>query len=91
MAIRSANSSVRSSRSSAGKILLTMPSPCASSASMESPVSRSSLALRGPNSHGWAKYSVPHMPSRVPTTSAKRVPSAQTMRSQAHRSISPAA
>ena len=57
---------------------------------MESPVSSSSLALRGPNSHGWAKYSIPHMPSRVPTTSAKVVPSAATMRSHAHISISPA-
>ena len=38
--------------------------------SNQSPVSMSSLVLRGPNSQGWAKYSTPHMPSRVPTTSA---------------------
>ena len=31
------------------------------------------------------------MPRRVPTTSAKLVPSAATMRSHAHMSISPAA
>ncbi len=51
----------------------------------------SSLVRRGPNSHGCAKYSTPHIPSRVPTTSAKRVPSAATIRSHAHISISPAA
>ena len=44
----------------------------------------SSLVLRGPNSQGWAKYSTPHMPRRVPTTSAKVTSSAATMRSQAH-------
>ena len=86
--MRWANSTVRSASSSAGKILLTMPSAWASSASMASPVSSSSLALRGPNSHGWAKYSTPHMPRREPTTSAKRVSSAHTMRSHAHSSIS---
>ena len=51
----------------------------------------SSFVLRGPNSHGWAKYSTPHMPRRVPTTSANAASSAATMRSQAHMSISPAA
>src|SRR5919198_624271 len=66
LAIRRANSSVRSPSSSAGKILLTIPSRYASSASIESPVSISSLVLRGPNSHGWAKYSTPHIPRRVP-------------------------
>jgi hypothetical protein len=50
----------------------------------------SSLVLRGPNSHGWAKYSIPHMPSRVPTTSAKVTSSEAVIRSQAHISISPA-
>ena len=54
-------------------------------------MSSSSLALRGPNSHGWAKYSTPHMPSLVPTTSAKLASSAATIRSQAHISIRPAA
>ena len=68
--MRRANSSVRSSSSSRGKTLDTMPSRCASSTSMLSPVSSSSFVLRAPNSHGWAKYSSPHMPRRVPTTSA---------------------
>ena len=90
-AIRRANSSVRSASSSVGKILLTMPSWCASSASMASPVSISSLVLRGPNSHGCAKYSTPHMPRRVPTTSEKRASSAATIRSHAHMSMRPAA
>ena len=54
-------------------------------------MSMSSFVLRGPNSHGCAKYSTPHMPRRVPTTSAKIVPSAATMRSHAHISIRPAA
>ena len=40
---------------------------------MESPVSSNSLALRGPNSHGWARYSTPGMPSRVATISANVV------------------
>ena len=47
--------------------------------------------MRGPNSHGCAKYSTPHMPSRVPTTSANVTSSAATIRSQAHISMSPAA
>ena len=51
----------------------------------------SSLVLRVPNSHGWAKYSTPHMPRRVPTTSANSVSSAATIRSHAHMSMSPAA
>ena len=68
-----------------------MPIACASSAVIESPVSSSSFAFLGPNSQGCPKYSTPHMPSRVPTTSANVVPSAATMRSQAHISISPAA
>ncbi len=72
------------------KILLTIPSRWASSTDSESPVSSSSLAFRGPNSQGWAKYSTPHMPSRVPTTSAKTAVSSATMRSQAHISMSPA-
>jgi hypothetical protein len=42
--------------SSAGKTLLTMPMAWASSTLSESPVSSSSLARRGPNSQGWAKY-----------------------------------
>ena len=91
VAILRANCSVRSARSPAGKIFDTMPSRCASSASMESPVSSSSFALRGPNSQGCPKYSTPHMPSLVPTTSAKTTLSAATIRSQAHISISPAA
>ena len=90
-AMRRASSSVSSASRSAGKILLTMPSWCASSAVIESPVSNSSFVFRGPNSHGWAKYSTPHMPRRVPTTSANVVPSAATIRSHAHISISPAA
>ena len=57
---------------------------------MESPVNMSSLVLRAPNSQGWAKYSMPHMPSRVPTTSAKRTLSAPTIRSQAHSNMRPA-
>ena len=68
-----------------------MPSRWASSTSMASPVSMSSLVRRGPNSQGWAKYSTPHIPSRVPTTSAKYTLSAATMRSHAHMSMSPAA
>ena len=58
---------------------------------MASPVSMSSLVRRGPNSHGWPKYSTPHIPRRVPTTSAKYTLSAATIRSQAHMSMSPAA
>ena len=58
---------------------------------MLSPVSISSLVLRAPNSQGWAKYSRPHIPRRVPTTSAKTASSAPTIRSQDHMSISPAA
>ena len=53
-------------------------------------MSMSSLVLRAPNSHGCAKYSMPHMPRRVPTTSAKIVPSDATMRSHAHMSMRPA-
>ena len=89
-AIRRANSTVRSASSSVGKILLTMPRAWASCTSRESPVSMSSLVLRGPNSQGWAKYSTPHIPSRVPTTSAKRTLSAATIRSHAHMSMRPA-
>ena len=89
--MRRANSNVRSASWSVGKTFDTMPSAWASSTERESPVSMSSLVLRGPNSHGWAKYSTPHMPSRVPTTSANLVSSAATMRSQAHMSMSPAA
>ncbi len=91
LAMRRANSMVRSGSSSLGNTLLTMPSAWASWMSIESPVSMSSLVLRGPNSHGWAKYSTPHMPRRVPTTSAKRTSSAPTIRSHAHMSMRPAA
>ena len=90
-AIRRANSSVRSASSSSANTLLTIPRRCASSASIASPVSMSSFVLRGPNSHGCAKYSRPHMPRRVPTTSAKRAFSAATIRSHAHMSMRPAA
>ena len=90
-AMRRANSSVLSASSSAGNTFDTMPRAWASSTLNESPVSMSSLVLRGPNSHGWAKYSTPHMPSRVPTTSANVTSSAATIRSQAHISIRPAA
>ncbi len=51
----------------------------------------SSFVFRGPNSHGWAKYSTPHIPNRVPTTSANAASSAATIRSHAHMSMSPAA
>ena len=91
LAMRRANSSVFSGSSSRGNTFETMPRAWASWTSIESPVSMSSLVLRGPNSHGWAKYSMPHMPRRVPTTSAKRTSSAPTIRSQAHMSIRPAA
>jgi hypothetical protein len=50
----------------------------------------SSLVLRGPNSHGWAKYSTPHMPRRVPTTSANSASSAHDQVT-AHISMRPAA
>ena len=90
LAMRRANSTVQSDNSSSLKTLLTMPRAYASSAPSESPVSRSSLALRGPNSHGWPKTSTPHMPSRVPTTSANTVSSPATIRSQHHASIRPA-
>ncbi|AUS51042.1 Uncharacterised protein [Mycobacterium tuberculosis] len=89
-AIRRANSIVLVASSSAGNTLLTIPSAWASSAPMQSPVSSSSLVLRGPNSHGCPKYSTPHMPSRVPTTSANTVSSLATIRSQHQASINPA-
>lgn len=52
LAIRRAKSIVQSDNSSLGKTLLTIPMACALWASSESPVSKSSFALRGPNSHG---------------------------------------
>src|SRR3546814_19814304 len=87
--IRSASSTVRSARSSSGKIFDTMPSWCASSTEIESPVSMSSLVLRGPNSHGCAQYYMQHMPRRVPTTHAEVVSPAATITLQAHNSLSP--
>ncbi len=62
VAIRRAMAIVYSCSSSRGTMWFTIPAALASSAVSQSLVNSSSLALRGPSSHGWAKYSTPFTP-----------------------------
>jgi hypothetical protein len=89
-AMRRASASAAGWSSSRATTWFTMPSWRASSAVNQSPVNSSSLALRGPSSQGWAKYSTPFTP--MPTVgSENRASSLATITSHTHRSMSPPA
>ena len=88
--MRAAMAIVNSCSSSFGTTWLTMPAALASSAVSQSLVNKSSLALRGPSSHGWAKYSTPFTP--MPTVGSTNCASSLAMMMSAtHSSMSPPA